>query len=312
MCNSGSSALYLAVELLDLPKGSEVITSPVTFSTDIAPLVRAGLVPVFVDVESDTFNVDVDEIEEMITPKTRAILMPNLAGNGPDWDASVRSPTGTTWGDRGLVRRPGSPCAARPPARGPTSRSRVSPSRTSSRAPATAAWCARRRSLRDRASAPPLGSALGGQLYGRGAVRATSGRGRRRALRQAVHLRRDGVELRAVGAGRRVRLQQLEKLPNNYAPSAQLAMYSEISRAPRPARAPASAPGLDTAWLSYLFLIQPDAGFGAANPAVPRAARCRHPHGVDGNAVRQPMMKDVSYRPPGAAFPTPIWSWTAG
>ena len=45
MCNSGSSALYLAVELLDLSAGDEVITSAVTFSTDIAPLVRAGLTP---------------------------------------------------------------------------------------------------------------------------------------------------------------------------------------------------------------------------------------------------------------------------
>ena len=45
MCNSGSSALYLAIELLDLAPGDEVITSAVTFSTDIAPLVRAGVTP---------------------------------------------------------------------------------------------------------------------------------------------------------------------------------------------------------------------------------------------------------------------------
>src|ERR1700704_3615144 len=50
MCNSGSSAIYLAIELLDLPKGSEVLTSALTFSTDIAPIVRAGLIPAFVDV----------------------------------------------------------------------------------------------------------------------------------------------------------------------------------------------------------------------------------------------------------------------
>ncbi len=86
MCNSGSSALYLAVELLDLEPGSEVITSPLTFSTDLAPLIRAGLVPVFVDVEPDTFNVDVTAIEAMVGPQTRAILLPNLAGNAPDWD----------------------------------------------------------------------------------------------------------------------------------------------------------------------------------------------------------------------------------
>jgi CDP-4-dehydro-6-deoxyglucose reductase, E1 len=86
MCNSGSSALYLAVELLGLQPGDEIVTSPVTFSTDLAPIVRAGLVPVFVDVEPDTYNVDVDAIEAMIGPRTRAILVPNLIGNVPDWD----------------------------------------------------------------------------------------------------------------------------------------------------------------------------------------------------------------------------------
>jgi CDP-4-dehydro-6-deoxyglucose reductase, E1 len=87
MVNSGSSALYLAVELLDLPAGAEVITSTLTFSTDISSLVRAGLVPVFIDVEADTYNADVSKIEEMISPLTRAILLPNLIGNAPDWDA---------------------------------------------------------------------------------------------------------------------------------------------------------------------------------------------------------------------------------
>jgi CDP-6-deoxy-D-xylo-4-hexulose-3-dehydrase len=87
MVNSGSSALYLAVELLNLPAGSEVITSTCTFSTDISSLVRAGLVPVLVDIEADTFNADVSRIEELISPKTRAVLLPNLIGNAPDWDA---------------------------------------------------------------------------------------------------------------------------------------------------------------------------------------------------------------------------------
>ena len=86
MCNSGSSALYLAIELLGLQPGDEIITSAVTFSTDIAPMVRAGLVPVFVDVEPDTYNIDVEAIEAMIGPRTQAILVPNLIGNVPDWD----------------------------------------------------------------------------------------------------------------------------------------------------------------------------------------------------------------------------------
>ncbi len=87
MCNSGSSALYLAVEVLGLGPGDEIVTSPVTFSTDIAPMVRAGVVPAFVDVTPDTFQIDVDAIEAMIGPRTRAVLAPNLIGNAPDWDA---------------------------------------------------------------------------------------------------------------------------------------------------------------------------------------------------------------------------------
>jgi CDP-6-deoxy-D-xylo-4-hexulose-3-dehydrase len=86
MVNSGSSALYLAIELLDLEPGDEIITSAVTFSTDIAPMLRAGLVPVFVDVTEDTYQIDVDQIGSAIGPRTRAVLAPNLIGNCPDWD----------------------------------------------------------------------------------------------------------------------------------------------------------------------------------------------------------------------------------
>ena len=86
MCNSGSSALYLAVEVLDLGAGDEVITSAVTFSTDIAPILKAGLVPAYVDVTPDTYQIDTDRIVEMIGPRTKAILAPNLIGNAPDWD----------------------------------------------------------------------------------------------------------------------------------------------------------------------------------------------------------------------------------
>lgn len=85
MVNSGSSANYLAIEILDLPKGSEVITPVLTFSTTIAPLVRNGLIPAFIDVEPNTFNIDVDQIESMITSKTKAMMIPNLLGNLPDW-----------------------------------------------------------------------------------------------------------------------------------------------------------------------------------------------------------------------------------
>lgn len=85
MVNSGSSANYLAVEILNLPKGSEVITPALTFGTTVAPLVQHGLIPAFIDVERDTFNANVDQIESMINPKTKALFIPNLLGNLPNW-----------------------------------------------------------------------------------------------------------------------------------------------------------------------------------------------------------------------------------
>lgn len=85
MVNSGSSANYLAVELLNLPPGSEVITPALTFATTVGPIVRHKLVPAFVDVTEGTYNIDVNSIESMITPKTKAVMIPSLIGNLPDW-----------------------------------------------------------------------------------------------------------------------------------------------------------------------------------------------------------------------------------
>lgn len=85
MVNSGSSANYLAIEIANLPKGSEVITPALTFSTTVAPLIKNNLVPVFVDVAEGTYNIDVDQIESLITNNTKAMMVPNLLGNLPDW-----------------------------------------------------------------------------------------------------------------------------------------------------------------------------------------------------------------------------------
>jgi len=87
MVNSGSSALYLAADLLDFEPGSEIITPALTFSTTVAPQVKKGWVPAFVDVEEGTYNIDVNKVEEMITAKTKAMIIPNLIGNLPDWKA---------------------------------------------------------------------------------------------------------------------------------------------------------------------------------------------------------------------------------
>ncbi|HTN17891.1 MAG TPA: aminotransferase class I/II-fold pyridoxal phosphate-dependent enzyme [Chitinophagaceae bacterium] len=87
MVNSGSSALYLAADLLDYEKGAEIITPALTFSTTVAPLVKKGWVPAFVDVAEGTYNIDAQKVAEMITPQTKAMVIPNLIGNLPDWQA---------------------------------------------------------------------------------------------------------------------------------------------------------------------------------------------------------------------------------
>jgi len=87
MVNSGSSALYLAADLLDYAPGAEIITPALTFSTTVAPIVKKGWIPAFVDVEEGTYNVDANKVEEMITPNTKAMIIPNLIGNLPDWKA---------------------------------------------------------------------------------------------------------------------------------------------------------------------------------------------------------------------------------
>lgn len=86
LVNSGSSALYLAMEASDLPPGSEVITPALTFSTTVGCIVRSGLVPVFVDVEHDSYVINASRVEALINPSTRAVVIPNLMGNLPDWD----------------------------------------------------------------------------------------------------------------------------------------------------------------------------------------------------------------------------------
>lgn len=83
--NSGSSALYLAADLMNYEAGAEIITPALTFSTTVAPLVKKGWIPAFVDVEEGTYNLDASKVEELITPQTKAMVIPNLMGNLPDW-----------------------------------------------------------------------------------------------------------------------------------------------------------------------------------------------------------------------------------
>ena len=83
--NSGSSACLLAIASLDLPPGSEIITPACTFSTTVAPIIQLGYKPVFCDVNLTSYVPDVEDIVSKITENTKAIMIPNLIGNKPDW-----------------------------------------------------------------------------------------------------------------------------------------------------------------------------------------------------------------------------------
>jgi CDP-4-dehydro-6-deoxyglucose reductase, E1 len=84
--NSGSSANLLALASLELDKGSEIITPCLTFSTTISPILQLGLIPSLVDVDIKTLNIKIQDIEKCINSNTKAIFVPNLIGNVPDWD----------------------------------------------------------------------------------------------------------------------------------------------------------------------------------------------------------------------------------
>ncbi len=85
MVNSGSSALLLAMETLDFPEGSEIITPALTFSTTVGYIVRNKWTPVFVDVEEGTYCINESKIKNLITKKTKAIVAPHLMGNIVNW-----------------------------------------------------------------------------------------------------------------------------------------------------------------------------------------------------------------------------------
>ena len=85
--NSGSAACLLALASLQLPKGTKIITPACTFSTTLAPIIQLGLIPVFVDVDLTTYCVNVEEVLSAIDGDVKALMIPNLIGNKPNWKA---------------------------------------------------------------------------------------------------------------------------------------------------------------------------------------------------------------------------------
>ncbi len=84
--NSGSDALFLALKSIGVGKGDEVITVSHTFISTVDAISRSGAKPVFVDINHDTYCMDVSKIEEKITEKTKAILPVHLYGHPADMD----------------------------------------------------------------------------------------------------------------------------------------------------------------------------------------------------------------------------------
>ena len=85
-CANGTDALHLALRALDLRPGDEVITVPFTFVSTLEVIATLGLKPVLVDVCPDTFNMDVDQLAQAITPRTKAILPVHLFGQCADME----------------------------------------------------------------------------------------------------------------------------------------------------------------------------------------------------------------------------------
>ncbi len=310
MVNSGSSALYLAVELMGLEQGSEVILPAVTFSTDIAPVVRAGLVPSFVDVEPDTYNIDAARVEEAVTPRTRAILAANLIGNVPDWDA-LRSIA-----DRHGLWLLEDSCDAM----GPTLRG----SPTGARSDLT---------VTSFASSHIITCAGGG-----GMVMLDDDGLRDRALllrrwgrRSELHFfgskRRDRTFWEDLGGipydnqfifdelawnfepsevGAAFGLVQLDKLDDNRARRQRnFALYSEFLAAYADRLvAPRQRDDVETAWLCYPITIREGAGIARADVQQFLDGR-----GIDtrtvwtGNATRQPMLRGITWKAPADGLP---------
>lgn len=85
-CANGTDALFLLMRALGIGPGDEVITTPFTFWATVECIVYVGATPVFVDIEPDTYNMDVSEVEAAVTERTKAIIPVHIFGQCVDMD----------------------------------------------------------------------------------------------------------------------------------------------------------------------------------------------------------------------------------
>lgn len=85
-CNSGTDALVMGIRALGVGEGDEVITTPFTFFATAEAISHAGAVPVFVDINPITYNMDISQIKSRLTSRTKAIVPVHLFGHAVDMD----------------------------------------------------------------------------------------------------------------------------------------------------------------------------------------------------------------------------------
>ncbi len=87
--NSCTAALHLSLIAAEIGPGDEVITSPLTFAATVNTIIHVGATPVLADIDPVTMNIDPNEVEKKITPRTRALMPIHLAGRSCDMDALI-------------------------------------------------------------------------------------------------------------------------------------------------------------------------------------------------------------------------------
>ncbi|RPI01457.1 MAG: DegT/DnrJ/EryC1/StrS family aminotransferase [Calditrichaeota bacterium] len=85
--NSGTTAIRIALTAADIDIGDEVLVPAYTFIATASAVIEAGGIPIFVDIDPQTYNIDVDKAEMAITPRTKAIMPVHFAGRPADMDA---------------------------------------------------------------------------------------------------------------------------------------------------------------------------------------------------------------------------------
>ena len=308
--NSGSSALFIGVEALNFPKGSEVITPALTFGTTVGCLIKNDLVPVFLDVKPLTYCLDETQIEDVITDKTVAIIAPNLMGNLCNWPyireladrynlvviedsadtlgATINGKNSGSFSDMSITSFYGSHiinCAGNGGALSLNNRDVIERSKL------LRSW-GRSSSLFDEKSEA---------IENRFNINLEGVEYDAKFVFETVGYNLEGSEIGAAFG-----MVQLEKLNQNILTRQKnfLRQCSFFEKFPELFSNPREELDIHTAWLAFPVLINEDAPFARRDLQIYLEERNIQTRVVfTGNIMRQPMMKKVTYKAPLDAYP---------